>query len=271
VSLFTEFLSSFTLSMTKIEMIAAVCVYLACRVEGYPRLIDEIAFITGLDSRQLSKLQGVTARKLSLSLGIIKPKDIINRMTGHLQPIWSYHRRQLAYDFCQEISKYDLFITSPPQLVVATIITWIAILTRETVKDVEEEDFHSPTRNIHLKEESTEERISLTEVCRICFVPLTALKKLFREFYDYLPNIVPLELRAFIQEHYSTPILTASIDKYCTVDNHLFIQSIVPIPEKPALTPERQNIYKTDSEMSISSVVSSSSSSIRKKRKIDNI
>lgn len=246
--------------MVKVRVIAAVSVYLACRVCGYPRLLDEISQASGIESKLLIKYQGVVARKLALPIGIIKPRDIINRMTVQLD--WSFTRRQFAFDFCEEINQYELFVTSPPQLVAATIIAWLAVLTTEV------SSASSPSSSSERKPLLT----SVEDLCRVCFIPPGALRKLFREFFDYLPNIVPRELSDVVGK--LLPKLSPLLEKHMDDDNYLI--PAVPLPEPPPPMMNQSTsmdsmsvvpLQKSRSEMSLAS----SSSNQSRKRKLDNI
>jgi hypothetical protein len=190
--------------LNRIELIAAASVYLACRVIGYPRLLDEICHYSGCDSKSLGKMHGIITRGLSLQIGMIKPGDLVNRMAVQLH--FPFQHTQLAYEFCLQIAKYELFTTSPPQLVVAAVLCWIAIL-------VEDEPSSVP--------------INMNDVCRVCFVPTTALKRLFVEIYLYLVNIIPMELTDLVKSSYSvlSPLLEKHLDsnsnlKYFKGKNH---------------------------------------------------
>jgi hypothetical protein len=182
--------------MNRVELIAAASVYLACRVIGYPRLLDEICHFNGCDSKSLGKMHGIIARGLSLQIGMIKPADLLNRMAVQLH--FPFQQTQLAYEFCLQISKYELFTTSPPQLVVAAVLCWIVILTEPVPSSIS---------------------INVNDVCRVCFVPLTALKRLFVEIYEYLLNIVPMDLTDLVKSSYS--ILFPSLEKHLDINSNI--------------------------------------------------
>ncbi len=162
-------------------------------------MLDEVGQASGIDPKEIRKIQGPVARKLSLSIGVIKPSDVCNRMA--VQLCFSFHQRQFVYEFCQEIAKYELFDTSPPQLVVAGVLAWTTVLTRPSISN-----------NSNDISTSSNSLLSIHELCRVCFVPVGAVNKMFLELYEYLPVIAPSELSSLIQEVH--PRLSSRLEKY---------------------------------------------------------
>ena len=63
-----------------IELLAAAVISLACRLEGYPRTLQEISQATRLDVVTISKVQKNLARDLQIVTGIVAPQDLIARI-----------------------------------------------------------------------------------------------------------------------------------------------------------------------------------------------
>ena len=188
-------------TLTRLELIIASCVYLACRVEGYPRLLDEISLYSGVEAKEIGKMQILLARKLSLTIGIIKPADLVNRMTAQLH--FPFEQKQTAHDFCSELSRYEVFVTSPPQLIVAGVLVWVYILLSNP-------DLHSS--------------LLLSDVSEVCFVPAAAVAKIFRDLSEYLPSIAPLSLKQVLGKY--PDYVYAQFSKYLNSSDHNTILSI---------------------------------------------
>lgn len=63
-----------------IELLAAAVISLACRLEGYPRTLQEISQATRLDVVIISRVQIILARDLQIVTGIVAPQDLIARI-----------------------------------------------------------------------------------------------------------------------------------------------------------------------------------------------
>lgn len=63
-----------------IELLAAAVISLACRLEGYPRTLQEISQATRLDVCTISRVQTILARDLQIVTGIVAPQDLIARI-----------------------------------------------------------------------------------------------------------------------------------------------------------------------------------------------
>lgn len=63
-----------------IELLAAAVISLACRLEGYPRTLQEISQATRLDVVIISRVQIILARDLQIVTGLVAPQDLIARI-----------------------------------------------------------------------------------------------------------------------------------------------------------------------------------------------
>lgn len=63
-----------------IELLAAAVISLACRLEGYPRTLQEISQATRLDVVIISRVQVILARDLQIVTGLVAPQDLIARI-----------------------------------------------------------------------------------------------------------------------------------------------------------------------------------------------
>lgn len=65
------------------EILAAAVISLACRLEGYPRTLQEISNATNLDIHVISKAQTAIARDLKISTGRVSPQDLVGRIISN--------------------------------------------------------------------------------------------------------------------------------------------------------------------------------------------
>jgi Transcription factor TFIIB repeat len=65
------------------EILAAAVISLACRLEGYPRTLQEISNATNLDIHSISKAQTAIARDLKISTGRVSPQDLVGRIISN--------------------------------------------------------------------------------------------------------------------------------------------------------------------------------------------
>lgn len=126
IEVFTQTIMGRLLISKSKDPIIAACVYLACRMENYPRTLDEVSLATGVDVRQVSKMQQVIARKLQLSIGRLRPQHLVNRFATRVN--CPHSATCLAVEICQNITRLELFETLPPQLVAAGSLVAAALI-----------------------------------------------------------------------------------------------------------------------------------------------
>ena len=67
----------------RVESLAAAVISLACRLEGYPRTLQEISNATQLDVHTINRVQSTLARELCIMTGRVTPQDLIARIVGN--------------------------------------------------------------------------------------------------------------------------------------------------------------------------------------------
>lgn len=108
------------------EPIIAACVYLACRIENYPRTLDEVHFATGVDVKLISRMQREIAQKLQLKINRLLPQHLVNRFATRV--FCSHPVSVLAQEICQNLSKHNLLESVAPQVVAAGTLVAAALL-----------------------------------------------------------------------------------------------------------------------------------------------
>jgi len=109
--------------------LAAACIYLACKQAGFPRTLDEMAVILGLDAVLLGRTQSAIARAFDLHSHPINPQSLIPRMatTARL----SSSLAELARQLCSQLTTtYD---TTKPQTLAAVCLLIVALGNRATI------------------------------------------------------------------------------------------------------------------------------------------
>ena len=143
------------------EPIIAACIYLACRIENFPRTLDEVSFATGMDVKVISKMQQVISRKFQLPVGRLRPLHLVNRFAGRLkctQPVSS-----LAAAMCQSIAQLDLMETIPPQVAAAGVIVAASMILRDVV--------------------------NVRHVCDVALIATNSIKTVYRNLFPLLSTI----------------------------------------------------------------------------------
>lgn len=190
-----------------IESIALASIYSACRLERFPQLFDEIAQSAHLNEMQLKavrKTQAELTKRLQLNLGLVKPRDYLNRFASKLSIEYAY--RDLGYRICDELDRYVLFQTSPPQVVVAGILMFIVLLADPTVvaldchqlfeattadEVIESGSSSSIGRRINGSTHWKNAGVSIDRIAAVCHVPVTVLKRIYEDMFTHLSYIVP--------------------------------------------------------------------------------
>lgn len=163
-------------------VLVAACIYLACRLEGYPRLLEEVSAWCFVSIDELMKMQSKIARKLELTCPIISAKDLVNRFVfqlGSWPHSYSYIRK--ALDVCQSIEEYELYPSLPPQQIAAGVIVWIALL----------EDFA---------------QIDIQRLCEVSHISMNQLKAFYQLSHKMIANLVPVDLLDKCQHMTSYPM-----------------------------------------------------------------
>lgn len=84
VSIFRQSLVHPVSERTAVELIAAASIYIASRVEGFPRTVSEIASIAGVDKSSLGSYYINLAKALEIDLGRVLPEQFISRLVSSM-------------------------------------------------------------------------------------------------------------------------------------------------------------------------------------------
>lgn len=126
IEVFTRTILERAVASKSKDPIIAACVYLACRMEKYPRTLDEVHFATGVDVKEISKVQRVIVQKLELKIHRLLPEHLVNRFATRVS---SAHRVSvLAQVICQNLSKHHQLESVAPQVVAAGTLVAAALL-----------------------------------------------------------------------------------------------------------------------------------------------
>jgi hypothetical protein len=136
---------------TSRESTAASCVYLACRMAGYPRTVDEVSHFTGVAARDIGRLQLAISKGLGLSIedtGRVTPESIVNRIASiAILPLPycpnsssqnsnnnnnNLHNLLVLYakEMCRRISDNSILEQLSPQSLAAVSLVFVSLLLR---------------------------------------------------------------------------------------------------------------------------------------------
>ena len=68
-----------------INSVSAACVYAACRKNGVPRTLKEVAANTKISNHELGRVYRFLSRSLRWDLGFVKPQDYVSRFCSNLK------------------------------------------------------------------------------------------------------------------------------------------------------------------------------------------
>ena len=117
------------------ETVAGACLYLASRMAGYPRCMDEIGAFTGIDSKQLLSLQVSIAKKLQLppsAMGRLPAEGLLPRiasLAGIVDSIFVLRAREIA----RRIGASGAMEDVSPQALAAAVLVLVALLSRQAI------------------------------------------------------------------------------------------------------------------------------------------
>lgn len=113
-----------------IEAVAAAALYAACRAEGVPRTLDEIAAVSKVDRKDIGRAYRLISRELELKLVPVSSTDYIDRFCSVLG--LDYAIRRKAYELLT-ISKERKLLgaASPDGLAAASIYAASLLLNLE--------------------------------------------------------------------------------------------------------------------------------------------
>jgi hypothetical protein len=102
------------------EVIVAACIYIAARVENYPRTLDEIGAATNIATKEISRIQKLIISKLNIILCRLHPEHLLNRFSSRMQ--CNYQVNVISKEICSNLLSYELLESIPPQIVISGVI-----------------------------------------------------------------------------------------------------------------------------------------------------
>jgi len=120
VEIFTRVVVERVIVFRSKEVIVAACIYIAARVEHYPRTLDEIGAATNIATKEITKIQKVIISKLNIILCRLHPEHLLNRFCSRMQ--CTYQVNVMSKDICSNLLKYELLESIPPQVVISGVI-----------------------------------------------------------------------------------------------------------------------------------------------------
>ena len=167
------------------EALSAACVYIACRMENYPRTLEEISFSTGIETKTIGTLQREIAQKLCLSIGRLRSHHLVNRFSTRLK--CPHKVCTLSYEICQNITQLELFETSAPQVIAAGSLVVSSLLCGHAV--------------------------NFNDVTAVVLITLPALHSVYQKMHPLLTTILSLSLSS---TNTTTANTTTSVSKELT-------------------------------------------------------
>ena len=113
------------------DVLVAAVIYLACRMEGYPRTLKEIAAASNVPMRSISKIYSSLSRTLEVDTGRVLPENIVGRFASNLQ--LSHSIRSTSLHICQSVSRLDLCEGASPHSIAAAALSIAMILHKHTI------------------------------------------------------------------------------------------------------------------------------------------
>ena len=113
-----------------LPLIAAV-LYMACRVEGYPRTLKEVSVSSGADSRAVGKIYSTISRSLDVNVGRVLPYQLVMRLCSQVKVPARYV--DVCRIICEAIAERDILEGSQPNVVAAAVILLVSHAVRITI------------------------------------------------------------------------------------------------------------------------------------------
>jgi hypothetical protein len=113
-----------------IPLIAAV-LYMACRVEGFPRTLKEISVLSGVDSRAVGKIYSTISRGLDINVGRVLPYQLVMRLCSQMKFPARYV--DVCRMICEAIAERDILEGSKPNVAAAAVILLVSHAVKVTI------------------------------------------------------------------------------------------------------------------------------------------
>lgn len=165
-------------------MIAA-CIYIACRMQGYPRTLDEISKNADCDMGTVNKMQKSIVQKLQLQIGRLRPIHLVNRIATRMK--CAYQICVYAEEICKILAQRELLENLPPQQVAASVIFIVSLLL-----------YDGNQYNHH---------IDVNKLCEASLVTLSSIKMTYNKIVRGgagIRSLLPAALKAEVEERSTT-------------------------------------------------------------------
>lgn len=150
------------------EVIVAACIYIAARVENYPRTLDEIGAATNIATKEITRIQKLIISKLNIILCRLHPEHLLNRFSSRMQ--CNYQVNVISKEICSNLLSYELLESIPPQIVISGVIVLSMALL--------------------------EVSIDATRLLSIALINLSSLKLIVKQLLKLLKVILPERYQA---------------------------------------------------------------------------
>jgi len=150
------------------EVIVAACIYIAARVENYPRTLDEIGAATNIATKEITRIQKLIISKLNIILCRLHPEHLLNRFSSRMQ--CNYQVNVISKEICSNLLRYELLESIPPQIVISGVIVLSMALL--------------------------EVSIDVTRLLSIALINLSSLKLIVKQLLKLLKVILPERYQA---------------------------------------------------------------------------
>jgi len=112
-----------------IEGVATGCLYAACRKEGIPRSLEEIADVSRVERKEIGRTYRYVARELSLGMEPVDPKKYVPRFCSELE--LSEEVQAKAYEIIDKTTEKGLLSGKSPTGYAAAAIYAASLLCNE--------------------------------------------------------------------------------------------------------------------------------------------
>lgn len=112
-----------------IEHLLAGSVYIACRIHGMPKTLEEVSDASGIDKKTLAKTYKLIARELNILMTPINPIEFVGRFCNELQ--LTEQTRTKAIELITEVQEKKLISGKSPITVAATSLYLAGLMNGE--------------------------------------------------------------------------------------------------------------------------------------------
>lgn len=113
------------------ENVIAGCIYIACRIYGLPKSLNEVSAKTNISKKVLGKMYKLISRKLKITIRPLSPIDFISRFAGTLDI--SAKAETQAVKIYEKFVKLELTSGKSPVSMAATSLYLSAMMNGEKV------------------------------------------------------------------------------------------------------------------------------------------